>query len=230
MSWRALLILLGSGFLLAGCPADDDDDDVTDDDSAGDDDTAMPDDDAGDDDTGGDTGCSGLVPPGYGGTNGYHFVLDDGSDLAVENEPYEHTISDVSSGLSISVDNTTPPGSIPADGTDYIWTTFTAAPFSLVVAGEQPLQFDHQNGPRLTLNMVPEYPTGTMRTYAIHQSFPSSFGTATCSQNAAQNQPLQCSYEAVLVYTAQDEVTGATYVAGCTAVSGAFDTVMSPAS
>jgi len=228
MSWRTPMILLGAGILLAGCPSGDDDDDVADDDSAGDDDVS--DDDTGDDDTGGETGCGGLAPPGYAGANGYHFVLDDGSDIVVDNEPYEHTISDVSSGLSISVDNTTPPGSIPDEGTDYIWTTFTAAPFSLVVAGEQPLQFDHQNGARLTLNIVPEYPTGIMRTYAIHQSFPSSWGTATCSQTAAQSQPLQCTYEAVLVYTAQDEVTGATYVAGCTAISGAFDTVMQPAS
>jgi len=125
MTHRWLLALLIAGFALGGCPSDDDDD--ADDDSAGDDDAG--DDDAGDDDS--DISCDTLSPPGYGGTNGYHFILDDGTDLVVENMPDQAEISTGNFALVVTVDNGDPPGT-PVPDVDYVWTIFSASPYSTV--------------------------------------------------------------------------------------------------
>ncbi len=220
--------LLGVLALLVGCPTETDDDDVADDDSAAGDDDTGADDDTGDDD---DASCGDLQPPGYGGANGFHFVDAEGADVVVDNEPYEHEISSISSGLAVSQDNGDPPES-PVMGEDYIWTTFSGSPFSVVLAGEQPLQSNHEDGARLTLNIIPDFPDGMndQRTYSVHPSFSASGGTATCAQAPQMDGPFQCTYEAKLVWVEQDEQTGENYVAGCIAISGAFDTVLVSAS
>ncbi len=216
MSRHWLLALLIAGFVLGGCPSGDDDDAVDDDSAAGDDD-------AGDDDDDSDLSCETMSPPGYGGTNGYHFVLEDGTDLVVENVPYEAEISEGNLALGVSVDNGSPPGT-PLPDTDYIWTTLSASPYTTVVAGEQTLQTLHKLGPALTLN-VTDYPSGGTKlwTFALHTEFPGYTGTATCTQAPAVDQQFQCTYEAVLPRVAIDEDTLENYVAGCAAISGAFD-------
>ena len=228
MSPRTLWTLLFAGFLMLGCPEGDDDDTGDDDDSAGDDDAQDDDnDDTGDD----DASCAGISPPGYAGSNGFAYVLEDGTEGQVENQPYEHEISTISSGLAVSTDNGDPPEE-PIPGEDYVWTTFSGSPYNMVTAGEQPLQADHTEGARLTLNVIPDFPDGVndQRTYAVNPSFPVSGGTANCQQAPNLHGPFQCSYDALLVFTAQDEQSGEAYIAGCTAISGAFDTTLQPAS
>jgi hypothetical protein len=226
MDLRTFFALLGVLALLVGCPTGDDDD-ATDDDSAADDDTG--DDDVADDDD--DPSCGDLQPPGYGGSNGFHFVDTEGADVTVENPPYEHEISSISSGMAVSTDNGDPPEN-PVMGEDYIWTTFSGSPFSVVTAGEQVLQSNHEDGARLTLNVIPDFPDGMndQRTYSVHPQFSSSGGIATCTQAPQMDGAFQCTYEAKLVWVVQDEGNGENVVAGCIAVSGAFDTQLVPAS
>lgn len=225
MTRTGLLALLAAGFVLGGCPSGNDDD-VTDDDSAGDDDVG--DDDAGDDDS--DISCDTLSPPGYGGTNGYHLVLDDGTDLVVDNLPYESEVSAGNNALAVSVDNGDPPGT-PLPDVDYIWTTFGASPYTTVTAGAQPLQSLHKLGPAVTLNIT-DYPSGGTKlwTFALHAEFPAYQGTANCQQAPAVDHAFQCAYDVVLPRVAIDEETFENYVAGCAAVSGAFDAQLVPAS
>ena len=224
MSWRTLVAMLGVlALFMTGCdengPGDDDD-------NGDDDDTA--DDDTGDDDTGfSDPSCEGIYPPGYAGTNGFHVVLDDETDLVVDNESYRHEISATSGGLFIDHDNGTPPGT-PVNGQDWYLFQMSASPSSVVSAGEQELQSNHELGPRVVLTVVPNYPEGASapHIFAINPAFPDSEGTINCTQSPSTGSPFQCTYEATLIWSEQDIDTGDLYVAGCAGISGAYDFVL----
>jgi len=83
----------------------------------------------------------------------------------------------------------------------------------------------------VTLN-ISDYPSGgtELWTFALHAEFPEYQGTANCQQAPSENQPFQCTYEVVLPRVAIDEETFENYVAGCAALSGAFDAQLVPAS
>jgi hypothetical protein len=228
MTLRILLSLLGILSLLTlGCPADDDDSSSGDDDAVDDDAGDDDDDDAGDDDAA--PGCDGVAAPGYAGTNGFHYVLADGADVLVENTPYRHTISSISSGLFVDTDNGQPPGT-PVDGADYISASLTSSPFSLVTAGEQALNITGADGAALSVTVLPNFPKGAndLATYAVHASFPVSSGTINCAQAPSVSSAFSCSYEAVLVFVEQDPDTGDPFISSCMGLSGAFDTVLDP--
>ncbi len=228
MTLRILLALMGTfSMLTLGCPATtDDDDDSSSDDDAGDDDVG--DDDASDDD-GQPAECTDVAPPGYTGANGFHYMTADGADVTVDNLPYRHVISSISSGLFVDVDNGNPPGT-PVTGQDYLSASFTSSPFSLVSQGEQDLNATGAEGAALSVTVLPNFPKGKsdLAIYAVHPQFTVSGGTVTCDQAPAVSSPFRCSYDAILVYTEQDPDDGELFIAGCMGISGTFDTTLDP--